>query len=118
VKQIVNKKPTDLKLIRMKRAVNALISDIRNQYFPVDKIIIFGSVLNDSFNEYSDLDICLVCDDELTEKQMRTIENYIQNMLCGEISADFIYCTHEKLEFGQQVFESIREKGKILYERA
>jgi len=112
--------PTDLKLIRMKRAINTLLADIKNhRSFPatVDKIIVFGSVLTDEFNEYSDMDICIVYIAEPDEKQKHGIENYFNDILQKEMNVDFTYCTDDTLKSGQQVFKSIREKGRVLYER-
>jgi len=109
--------PEDLKIVRMKRAINALIGDIKNKSFPVEKIIVFGSALGEGFNEHSDLDICVVSNNELNEKQKHTLENYITNMLQGEVAVDFIYCTNETLQTGSQVHKSIREKGRVMYEQ-
>jgi len=100
----------------MKRAINALISDIKAQAFPVEKIILFGSVLKKEFNEYSDLDICIVHKDELTERQLREIELYFKETVSDEINVDFVYCTLDKLMNGEHVFESIRREGVVLYE--
>ena len=107
---------TEVKLNRMKRAVNDLITDIKTRTFPVDRIILFGSVVNGGFNEYSDLDVCICHENELTIRQMREIEMYFKDALSDEMDVDFIYCTHEKLRDGQHVFERIRKEGRVLYE--
>ena len=107
----------DLKVVRMKQAVNALLSDIKTQAFPADMIILFGSVAKNNINEFSDMDICIVSDEELTVRQMRVIENYFYDMVQGEFNLDFVYCDKVKLENGTQVFERIRQEGRVIYER-
>ena len=105
----------EIKLVRMKSALNDLISDIQTRSFPVDTIIMFGSVAKNSFNEHSDLDICVVSDDSLSERQQREIESYFNDVLRNEIDVDFTYCTHGILASGSQVFRRIRNEGRILY---
>ena len=107
----------ELKLVRMKNAVNALISDIKNQTFPVDMIILFGSVVKDSINEHSDMDICIVSDDDIPIWEIREIENYFYDKTQDEFNLDFIYCDNDKLKNGKQVFENIRQEGRVIYER-
>jgi len=106
---------SEFKLVRMKRAVNALISDVKNREFPADIIILFGSVLGSDFNEYSDLDVCIVHDNELSDRQNRELAAYFNKMLNDEMEVDFIFCDREKLKNGTHVFESIRKHGRVLY---
>lgn len=109
--------PHELKLVRMKRAANALFSDIKAMTFPAERIILFGSFAKDCIHERSDMDICLVSDEELTVKQQREMERYFHDMSQDEFSLDFVYCDNNKLKNGSQVFESIRRDGRVLYER-
>ena len=106
---------TDLKLVRMKKAINNLLSDIKSKVLPVDAVILFGSVLNEKFNEYSDLDICIIHESDLTIRQLRELELYFKELLADEVDANFIYCNREKLQQGHQVFDSIRKEGKVIY---
>ena len=105
------------KIERMKKAVNALISDIKSRTFPADKIILFGSIAKDCIHERSDMDICIVSEEELTIPQKREIENYFFDMVQDEFVPDFVYCNIDTLKTGTQVFSSIRNEGKVLYER-
>jgi len=110
-------KEQDLKLVRMKKAANTLFSDVKTQEFPAGMIILFGSFAKNNINEYSDMDICIVSDEDLSIKQMRGIENYFYGMAQDEFDLDFIYCDINKLKTGTRVFEDIRKEGRILYER-
>jgi len=105
----------ELKLVRMTKAINTLIENISQRRFPVEKIILFGSTARDELNEYSDLDICILNEDELTMRQTREIEQYFYDTLQDEMPVNFIYCNHETLMNGKYVFESIRKEGLILY---
>ena len=106
---------SEIKLVRVKSALNDLILDIKARTFPVDTIIMFGSVAANTFNEYSDLDICVVSNDLLSERQQREIECYFSDTLHNEIDVDFTYCTRDTLATGSQVFRRIRSEGRILY---
>jgi len=105
----------DLKLVRMKNVANILFSDIKTQIFPAEMIILFGSVAQDSINLHSDMDICIVSDEDLTIKQQRSIENYFYSIVQDEFELDFVYCNKEKLKTGTRVFENIRNGGRVLY---
>ena len=107
----------DLKLVRMKQAVNALLSDIKTQAFPADMIILFGSIAKNNINEYSDMDICIVSDTDLSIQQKREIESYFYDIMQSEIKLDFMYCDRPTLENGTKVFDSIRREGRVIYER-
>ncbi|MCL2404405.1 MAG: nucleotidyltransferase domain-containing protein [Defluviitaleaceae bacterium] len=107
----------DIKLVRMKNAANILFTDIKTHTFAAEMIILFGSVANNNINEYSDMDICIVSDEDLSIKQKRDIENYFYDTTQNEFELDFIYCDKNKLINGSQVFESIRKDGKVIYGR-
>jgi predicted nucleotidyltransferase len=100
----------------MTKAINRLIEDIPKRRFPADKIILFGSTVRNRLNEYSDLDICILCEKNLSAKQMNGIERYFYNTLKDEMPVDFIYCNADRLKRGTQIYESIRKEGLVLYE--
>ena len=104
-----------IKQVRMKKAVNTLIADIKTQSFPADMIILFGSIARNSISEHSDMDICIVSEEDLSIRQIRDIENYFYHMAQGEFKLDFVYCDRDKLASGNRVFESIRNEGRIIY---
>jgi predicted nucleotidyltransferase len=108
----------DLQIVRKKKSIEKLITNIKTLTFPVQKIILFGSVLTEKFNEHSDLDLCLICENEenLTLRQKNEIESYFYDTLGEETSVDFIYTTLDKLKNGDKVFKSLREKGRVLWE--
>jgi len=108
----------DTKINRKVKRLEALIGDIANKDFPLEKIIIFGSFASKSFHERSDLDLCLVHEDnkEPTCKEKVEIESYIDSMVSDEMEVDFLYTSFTKLKTGSQVFNSIRKKGLILWE--
>ena len=108
-------KTRDIKLVRMINAANALFADVKTQTFPADMIILFGSVAKNNINEYSDMDICIVSDDDLTIRQKRDIERYFNTMTQEEFKLDFVYCDKDKLKNGTQVFENIRKEGRVIY---
>ena len=107
----------DPKLIRIKNIANALFMDIKTKTFPVDMIILFGSTAKNIIHERSDMDICIVSDEELSITQKREIENYFYDMTQSEFNPDFVYCDKDKLQNGKQVFEKIRQEGRVIYER-
>jgi len=107
----------EVKLVRMKKTINRLIADIKTKTFPVDMIILFGSVAKGKIHELSDMDICIVSDEELSIRKMREIENYFYDQVDDEFTLDFIHCDTHKLKNGEYVFERIRQEGRILYER-
>ena len=106
-----------IKLVRMKCTANALLSDIKTRTFPADMIILFGSIAQNNITEHSDMDICIVSDEDITIRQKRDIENYFADMVQDEFKLDFVYCDKDKLKNGTHVFESIRKYGRVLYER-
>jgi len=108
----------ELQLVRMKKAVEKMLVDIKTKSFPLSQIVIFGSVLTEEFNERSDLDLCFVCEDIalLSERQKIEIESYFPRVLGDELSIDVIYATPDKLRNGVQVFESMRQHGRVLWQ--
>ena len=105
----------DFKLVRMKELVDGLVLDIKTRAFPVEAILVFGSAVSGGFDEYSDLDICVVYGKELSEREKLEIEVYFRDMVGDEIGVDFIYCDEKMLREGTRVFESIRRDGRVLY---
>lgn len=108
---------SDIKLVRMKTAANALFANIKTTTLPADMVIIFGSVARDDIHERSDMDICIVSNDDLTIRQKREIENYFYDMTQNEFKLDFVYCDMDKLRNCDRVFEKIRQEGRVIYER-
>ena len=108
----------EIKLVRMKKALCALLDDIKTKTFPVDKVILFGSVARDDIHEHSDVDICIVSDDELTPRQKRVeIESYFHDMAKTDFTPEFLYCNNYQVRNGKEIFESIRKDGRVLYQR-
>lgn len=100
-------------------AVNAMIANISHENFPLCYIIMFGSVLTDNFDENSDLDICFIHDDDiaLTHEEQNAIERFFRQSVGNEVELDYIYATLSTFFSGQDVFESIRNEGVVLWKR-
>jgi len=101
----------------MTQAINNLIQDIKTKTFYAEKIILFGSIARGEIHERSDMDICIVSDEELPPQQRGQMESYFYQMAQNEFSLDFVYCDINKLQNGNKVFERIRQEGRVLYER-
>lgn len=110
----------DTKVNRKVKCLETLIANIGTKDFPLQKIILFGSFATKQFNERSDLDLCLVheADKEPACREKVEIEAYIDNFVGDEMDVDFLYTTLNKLEEGNQVFESIRKEGLVLWEHS
>ena len=106
------------KINRKVKCLQALIKNIPQENFPLQKIIIFGSFATNRFNERSDLDLCLVHDEDTTPtwQEKVTIESYFDHQVGQEMDVDFLYTTPFKLRTGSQVFNSIRKEGLVLWE--
>jgi len=100
----------------MKRRINMMLEEIRHHSFPVYAIILFGSTLTQRLNERSDLDICVVYDNEPSMSQKRELENFFYNVLDDEVRVDFIYCSRQRFREGTHVFESIRREGRVIWQ--
>ena len=108
----------ETKINRKIRCLEALLDSITSRSFPLQKIILFGSFATKSFDEYSDLDLCLIYEKDKVPscREKVEIEGYIDDLVGDEMDVDFVYATDEKLEAGSQVFDSIRKEGLILWE--
>lgn len=110
----------ETKINRKIKCIESLISDIRTKDFPLKKIILFGSFTTNTFHERSDLDLCLIHeeDNEPSCTDKVRIESYFDDIVGEEMGVDFMYTTPVKLETGNQVFNSIRREGLVLWERS
>lgn len=108
----------ETKINRKAKCVESLIVDINPKKFPLQRIILFGSFVTNNFHERSDLDLCLIHEEgrEPTCREKVEIESYIDSIVGEEMGVDFLYATPAKLETGNQVFNSIRRDGLILWE--
>ena len=94
------------------------ISQIISSNLEVDKIILFGSYASGTYNDDSDIDICVI-----TNKNKRKIEilREIRNILFDYISKPLDLLVYRSEEFDERAekFKSIereiKEKGELLY---
>ena len=100
-------------------SINNMIANISRESFPLSYIVLFGSVLTNGFDENSDLDICFIHEDdvELTATQQNDIERFFRWSVGDKVSLDYTYATLSTFLSGQDVFESIRSEGVILWKR-
>lgn len=82
------------------------------------KIILFGSIANDSQNQYSDADLLVILE---SNKSNIDLGVEISTSLKHDIPMDIIVKTPEqinkRLEIGDYFFQSIFREGITLYER-
>ena len=111
---------TTTKATRQVNCLEALIKDIPNRSFPLEKIILFGSFASNRFHPRSDLDLCLIhpSAQSPTPTEKVAIESYFDHLVGQQMDVDYVYATPEKLTTGSQVFASIRKEGLILWERS
>ena len=106
-----------LKTTRIKNLLAQIQQDLPHQQFEVEKIILFGSCAKNTLHPTSDLDICIVSEQEPPLKIKRQIENYFKSYLDEEnMDLDTIYCNRTRLMSGIGVYEKIREEGVLIYE--
>jgi predicted nucleotidyltransferase len=103
---------------RLGQALEKILRTLAAEYFP-EKVIIFGSMANDSVGEWSDLDLVIIKD---------TAKPFLQRLrevalLCRpSVGVDFLVYTPR--EFSDMIadrnpfiIEEVLSKGKVLYER-
>jgi predicted nucleotidyltransferase len=110
------------KCSRIKASVERLIDDIALQSLPVKCVILFGSTITGRYNELSDIDLCVVHDQEgeyydadANFSSRCLIENYVRSTVDEDVDVDFIHCTPHRLLNGSDVFSSIRKEGVVMY---
>ena len=110
----------DIKVNRKVKCIETLVSEITEKDFPLESVIMFGSFATGTFHERSDLDLCLVHDDdkEPTYGEKVEIESYFDKIVGAEMAVDYIYVPVMKMKTGNQVFNSIRESGLVLWEHS
>ena len=108
----------DTKINRKVRCVESLLENLPVQTFPLRKILLFGSFVKNTFTERSDLDLCLIFDigKEPTCTEKVIIEAYFDDMVGQEMDVDYVYASLAKVEGGNQVFDSIRKEGVVIWE--
>lgn len=94
--------------------INILINRITNLFHP-QKIILFGSYANGTFNNESDLDLLIIKDNNLPARYM--VRKALADL---NISLDIILKTSEEFEKYKDVIGTIiypaNKFGKVIYE--
>lgn len=101
----------------LKKELERILSLLIENYAP-EKVILFGSFVNDDLHEWSDLDLLII---KKTSK--RPIDRCIElaSLLRPSVGIDFFVYTPEEYEaLLKEDFSFIREvekKGRVLYEK-
>lgn len=86
---------------------NTIISKIVHKYTSIQKIFIYGSILNNNFNISSDLDVYV---EKISAREFWEIYRILNNEMNIEIDLN----TQNDDAF---LIENIKKHGKIIYER-
>lgn len=104
----------------MKKITERVIQEIKEKivsHFQVEKIILFGSYIDGSFEKGSDLDILIIKESDVP-KHKRSIP--IRSLFRGyRIPMDIIVYTKEELETYKEIkgsfVQKVLSKGRIIY---
>lgn len=101
-------------IIDIDTTLNKLKEDIVNKFKP-ERIILFGSIANSTYNYNSDIDLCIVSD---TTNKRELITNLYTKIEC-DMPFDILVYTNEEWEKNIQDSSSfaykINNSGVILY---
>jgi len=107
---------------RIEALLKKIVEVIREEYTP-DKIILFGSYAYGTPTEESDIDLLIIKDiDKPFHKRWAEICHIISQIRkdTGVAFSPFVVTQQElqeQLQIGDQFFEEIINKGKVLYAR-
>lgn len=95
-----------------------LVGRIRDGYEP-EKIILFGSLARGDTHEWSDIDLIVVKDTEMSYgERVKSLTPLLRGRLVG---ADIVIYTPDEYERGRQarwgLVRDVERDGKVLYER-
>lgn len=101
----------------MQRTIEKIISFIVNIAHP-DKIILFGSMANGTYDVNSDLDVLIITDEKIHKKMIsERVEQFIQEFA---LRADVLIYSKKELETAifkpYSFISSVYKEGKIVYE--
>jgi len=89
------------------------------EHYKPEKIILFGSLVNNDLREWSDIDLVVITRSDLPF--MKRIRNALL-LLQPKVGVDLLIYTPDEFEELQQqrkfVREEVVEKGKVVYERS
>ncbi len=96
-----------------------LVGRIRDGYEP-EKIILFGSLARGDAHEWSDIDLIVVKDTEMSYgERVKALLPALRGRLVG---ADIVIYTPEEYERGKQarwgLVRDVERDGRVLYERS
>ncbi len=100
--------------IDIKKDINFIIDTLLEKFSAnINKIILFGSYANNTFQPDSDIDIAAVLNELPDIKQRRLYKQALD--LDREV--DLVFCTKTELDSNDLVFKHINERGFVLYEQ-
>ena len=109
---------------------NTVIDNLVSQLKPSDpyKIILFGSYANGNQNEYSDIDLMVILDNNhvsKTHQERLDKKIFVRNLVLDinrKIPLDILVYSKEELNIvkkhGNYFIDEIERTGKIIYEKA
>ncbi|MFN3467900.1 MAG: nucleotidyltransferase domain-containing protein [Candidatus Brocadiales bacterium] len=105
---------------RIEKTLEEIVERIQREYDP-EKIILFGSYAWGKPTEESDIDLLIVKDTSKPfHKRWAEVCQIVSELRRGLALSPFVITPSElssRLEIGDQFFEEIIERGKILYAR-
>lgn len=94
--------------------MNILKSDQCIDLFKKEKInsfLVFGSIVTDEFEEYSDVDIAILSNEKITIDCIMDLEDTIGNLINREI--DIVYLNDDEMDLRFKV--SVYDSGIVIY---
>lgn len=78
----------------------------------INTAIVFGSILTENFQEYSDVDIAILSKNKITTDVIMVMEEFFQKLLNRDV--DIVDLKAENTQLNMKV--SIYDNGKIIYD--
>lgn len=102
-----------------KKALNACVQYVlQTPLAGVQKVILFGSLARSDIKCTSDIDLCIVFDDDIDLSSKDVAFFKLSLSACSEIDADVVCCHKRTLEHSDHLlFRDIRRDGVLLLER-
>jgi Nucleotidyltransferase domain. len=101
--------------VNVKNDINAIATSLIDRFSDnIEKIILFGSFCDDSYQADSDIDIAVILRQFPDLKERRL---YYEQVVDTEREVDLLFCTDEQLESGKYVYRHIKSKGVVVYEQ-
>ena len=98
----------------VKNDINAVKNSLIDRFSEnINKIILFGSYSDLSYQVDSDIDLAVVLNKLPPLKERR---DYYEQIVDIDREVDLLFCTDEQINSGEYVFKHIKSRGILLYE--